>query len=326
MRHLTACIALFAITGSVCFAKLPTDVATFQKQIAEQAKEPKQAAKLWFDAIYVYQFRNKELGAQLITLMTKNKDWQKSPAYFPTALNNQPWIFHSYVKATKWEDDYKFDPDKYELSFAPRVDTQPYADREEGKIVKLWIVSSGADSPRPLELERNNRGEYKVREYSSVCVGVRHKKPENLTEAMDQSTDPAWVFKHWLEGIYMYLDGDTEGGGQQIASVSVDNVFEPRYFYGALSPEKAYIWHSYAKGTSVDDGYAVDPENFEVDVYTRGEAQDGRLTLWVKTTGGNADRPLKMIVDSRGQYRIDEFSSLCVGLSKVPKDPAEDDF
>jgi len=98
--------------------------------------------------------------------------------------------------------------------------------------------------------------------------------------------------------------------------------------YVPLSAEKAYIWRSYVKGTTVDDGYKVDPANFEADAYLKTPLAAGakRCTVWVKSTGGVMDRPCQMTVDDRGQWRVSELSSLCVGLQKVPKAPGADDF
>ena len=38
---------------------------------------------------------------------------------------------------------------------------------------KLFVFSSGADSPRPVTVKKNNRGLWKATSYSSLDVGVR---------------------------------------------------------------------------------------------------------------------------------------------------------
>ena len=42
-----------------------------------------------------------------------------------------------------------------------------------GNAVKVFVVCSGADSPRPIHLKANNRGVWKVTNASSLFVGIR---------------------------------------------------------------------------------------------------------------------------------------------------------
>ena len=60
-----------------------------------------------------------------------------------------------------------------ECTAFPCDNLQPYADREPGDCAKLFVRSGGADLPRPITLERNGQGQYKIRECSSVYLGVR---------------------------------------------------------------------------------------------------------------------------------------------------------
>lgn len=160
---------------------LPKTMEEFEARVAEKALDPKQAAKLWFDAVFVYMNVDKELGARMITLMTKDKEWQKK-SYFMAALKERPYILRSYAKGTAPENNYEMDPNKYVLAIE-RVDRKPFDDKEEDEYVKLFIKSSGADSPRPLTFQRNIRGEYKVFEFSSIYVGIR--PPQSQADAED---------------------------------------------------------------------------------------------------------------------------------------------
>jgi len=47
--------------------------------------------------------------------------------------------------------------------------------------------------------------------------------------------------------------------------------------------------------------------------------------MFCRSTGADSGRPLRLERDSRGQWRITEFSSLCVGV-RAPKNPDDGDF
>jgi len=66
----------------------------------------------------------------------------------------------------------------YEIAPGAKVaiDTSnPHAgiDYPEAGHAKLFVACGGADSPRPLELRKNAKGEWKVTAWSSLTVGVK---------------------------------------------------------------------------------------------------------------------------------------------------------
>jgi len=332
MRPVTLVLVLAGLALGVAHAALPTSLDEFKAQIAEKASDPKASVKLWFDAVYVYTGGNHELGEQLITEMCKDKDWKATMNYFVSALDNQPYIFASYANGATPENKYQMDPNNYELTFSGSLNMKPFADKEEGEYCKLFVKSNGADSPRPITLQRNNSGQYKFYEFSSICVGVR---PPAQEEALDddhpESKDPAWAYKQWLQGILKYHAGDKEAGLAQMISMMKEKEVNLEYaFHGAMGPEKAYIWRSYVKGTSPDTGYKVDDiEAIQVDTYFQpNEAPtetSKNIRMFCRSTGADSGRPLKLERDSRGQWRITEYSSLCVGV-RAPKNPDEGNF
>ena len=328
MRTLICVVLLLVLAGGMAWAELPKSLDELKARIPTEAKTPEGGLKLWFDCVFAYLGGDQTLGAQLITEMTKDKDWQSTMNYFVDSLNNKPYIWRSYVKGATPENKYQMDPNKYELSLQDVV-LKPFDDYEEGKVVKISVCSSGADTPRPFFLERNSRGEYKAREFSSLCVGVRPPvEPIIAAGDIPQSTDPLWVWKELLHGVLLYLAGQEAPGKQIMTALLQDGDMSLITRYAPLSTEKAYIWRSYVKGTKVEDGYQVDPANFQPDAYLRAPLAAGakRCTVWVKSTGGVTDRPCIMVADDRGQWRVSELSSLCVGLQKVPKPPDADNF
>jgi len=324
---------LFAgVTTGTVQAGLPKTLEEFQTQIAEKAKDPKAAVKLWFDAVYVYLTVDKELGQKLILEMDRYKDWDsRSFLAFRSQVATQPHIMFSYAKGATPENQYKCDPNNYQLTFQGEPNLKPIADKEEGEYARLLLVSNGADMPRSITLVRNNKGEYKVYEFSSLCVGVRPPKTGQVWGPdIPESQDPVWTFKQWLQGLLMYLAGDKDAGPAQMNSLMKEPDPGLQTFHGTLDATKAYIWRSYVKGATPENGYSVpDVKSFEVDTYFQpGQAPtptSTRIGLFVRSSGADTARPVLLQKDDRGQWRLTDYSSLCVGV-RPPKDPKAGDF
>ncbi len=328
MRSWLLTIVLLAFLTTVAQAELPKSLEQFQQQITTQAKDPKGAVRLWFDAVYVFLTVDKELGQKLILEMDRYKEWDsRSFRTFRQQIAEKPYIMFSYAKAATPENKYEFDPKAYELTFGDNINTKPFADKEEGEYVKLFIKSNGADLPRPITLMRNKRGEYKFYEFSSLYVGVRPPKmPVIFGASIPESKDPKWVARQWLQGILLYLAGEKETGLKQMNALMVDPTDEKfDAFHGAMAPNKSYIWRSYVKGTSPDTQYVVaDPYTIEIESHFQpGEdpKEDSRLIrMFIHSSGADTDRPLKLSRDDKGEWRVSEFSSFCVGV-RAPKQP-----
>jgi hypothetical protein len=80
----------------------------------------------------------------------------------------QPQIARSYIVGTKPQDNYALPPT---FSVDMRPDGSGFVD--PGGSVKLFVFSSGAASPRPIQLKLDADGNWKVREVSSLLSGVQ---------------------------------------------------------------------------------------------------------------------------------------------------------
>jgi len=83
-------------------------------------------------------------------------------------MASKPWGSRSYFVGTSPEDGYRLPepPYRFELS------RNPYSgDESEGR-AKVFVATSGASTPRPVTMQRNSRGLWKAREWSSLTVGV----------------------------------------------------------------------------------------------------------------------------------------------------------
>ena len=57
------------------------------------------------------------------------------------------------------------------------VRVKQQANSVQGDRAKVFVFSSGADSPRPVSLAMNDKGLWKATEWSSLEVGVRAPGP-----------------------------------------------------------------------------------------------------------------------------------------------------
>lgn len=102
--------------------------------------------------------------------ITKDDDWTRRPTNrtFVERLTTQPWIFRSYAPGATPDNGYAAAAD-----FEPEITSR----REEAGMLKLWIRSGGADSPRPVSLiAPEGQDRWFVQEWSSVYVEVRRPK------------------------------------------------------------------------------------------------------------------------------------------------------
>jgi hypothetical protein len=85
-------------------------------------------------------------------------------------------IARSYVQGTRWDDGYA-------LPAGPlTVRVKQQANSVQGERAKMFVYSSGADTPRPVSLARNDKGLWKATEWSSLEVGVHAPGPRPTDE------------------------------------------------------------------------------------------------------------------------------------------------
>jgi Domain of unknown function (DUF6935) len=94
--------------------------------------------------------------------------------------------------------------------------------------------------------------------------------------------------------------------------------------------DRQHVPRSYVQGTSPDDGYALPAEPLTILVLRQASDQelspeDG-LRLFVTCSGAASPRPLRLVRDPRGRWKVKEWSSLMVGveLPAAGVDPERD--
>lgn len=93
---------------------------------------------------------------------------RSSAAYYVGQFRKNPHIARSYVGGNP-DNNYQYSKNELRLTVVRVV--------EQGdNTLKLFISSSGKDMPTPVTVARNNKNQWKLIEYSSLCTGVRPPK------------------------------------------------------------------------------------------------------------------------------------------------------
>ena len=89
-------------------------------------------------------------------------------------MASNPWAPRSYFVGTSPGDGYRLPEPPYRFELSRNLYS---GDESEGR-VKLFVATSGAATPRPVSVQRNNRGLWKALEWSSLTVGVERPAAE----------------------------------------------------------------------------------------------------------------------------------------------------
>jgi len=158
---------------------VPTSVEDLLAVRDELAESPYGGAAVYVLAQLAYS-QDPELGLACLTVaLTADRLVDGDKGYkgkqlslvemqaFRDRIGRKPYIARSYIQGTSPEGAYA-------LPEGPlRVRIKEQTGDVTAERAKLFVYSTGADSPRPLTLLPNNRGLWKVREWSSLQVGVR---------------------------------------------------------------------------------------------------------------------------------------------------------
>lgn len=167
---------------TVTITQQPRTVDEFVKLRDEIANTPEGGATIFLMAYKIYN-ENQSLGEQCLVIAVDRGSLQQGNIYkgfqlmrgdisrMNSQLSSNPKLPNSYIKGSSPENDYSVN-----LPFVFEYSTNPYSGNEEEGYLKLFVECSGADSPRPLHVQKNNRGIWKAKNWSSVLVGIK-KKP-----------------------------------------------------------------------------------------------------------------------------------------------------
>lgn len=162
---------------------LPKTIAEFVALRDQLATEPLGAAAVFVVAGILYS-RDEALGLQALTVAIDMKWLVQDPngykGYAPSKPEQQrfkdrwskgrslDYVPRSYVHGTSPANEYKLPSSGLEIKLREQTNS-----KESDSRWKLFVHSTGADSPRPIQLVKNDKGIWKAFEWSSLTSGVR---------------------------------------------------------------------------------------------------------------------------------------------------------
>jgi uncharacterized protein DUF6935 len=169
---------------------IPENVEEFVQLRNEIAHTPEGGAAMLVLALLAY-VSNAEIGNQYLTIAVDRSGLQDSPTGYKgwqvrtsrmqlvaSQLAKQTYIPRSYIQGAKPENWYALPASPAVLTFSHNR----YSGDRDGDEFKVFISCSGAATPRPVTLRRNEKGIWKAAEWSSLIVGIQTppREPDDL--------------------------------------------------------------------------------------------------------------------------------------------------
>jgi len=290
-------------------AALPGTADEFKNLVTAQSGDPVGATKLFFAAVFVTTHKDEALGHKMLDEIMCTDKWEDTHPVLAAALKESKWVFDSYDTAS--------DPENFELD-ASDPDMLSVSLFDLGELAKVRLATSASDTARPIYLKKIDGG-WRVASESPLCTGLK-AADGNPGEDIAGTNSPAGVVHLWLEAMYLYVLGDKEEGERIWRACLASNPPETSIALCKRQvAERPYIVFSYAVGTSPEESYLnFDPFSFTVEI-TRTEDVAGNRKAFVRSSGADNPRPFMSKITKRGQLRMDEYSSLYVGVKTPPK-------
>ena len=130
----------------------------------------------------------------------------------------------------------------------------------------------------------------------------------------------------WFEALFRYMAPETrEDGDQGLQYLSLRLRGRPGWQQlphmvvpnkRMTDPEFQNIFYSYIKGTSPENGYSFDRNNWELDILTSMKQEHGEeIVLTLNSSGSQTNRHLTLIRETSSQlYFVSHFTSLVAFL------------
>lgn len=183
MRQILSIIFVFSALAlnaqQVSVDKLPATVDEFITFRNNIATTPEGGATVFLTALKIY-VENEELGKQCLVISVDQGSLKEGETYkgfslldgdmqlIKSQMEKDKNIPNSYIKGSSTENAYKV-----KLPYVYEYKSNTYSGDKVNGPFKIYVKSSGADSPRPLSLKPNDKGIWKVTVWSSVLVGIK---------------------------------------------------------------------------------------------------------------------------------------------------------
>ncbi len=170
----------FVIAQTVKIKDIPKSVENFVKLRDKIAKTPEGGAAIFMLALKIYT-DDPKLGKQCLVVTVDRSRLQEGDTYkgftlFSSdmklierqILDKNRKLPNSYIKGSSPENCYKV-----KLPYIYEFKSNAYSGNPESGSFKIFVKCSGADSPRPIAMKKNNKGYWKASSWSSVIMGIK---------------------------------------------------------------------------------------------------------------------------------------------------------
>ncbi len=158
---------------------LPTTIEEFVALRNDLATTPHGGVAVYMVALVLYS-NDVDLGLKCLTVAMDASELSDGDAYkgkspsrmrlreLKDRIGAKPYIARSYFLGTSPENTYELPSGSLSVKIRHQA-----IDVITDERAKLFVYSTGADSPRPAIVQKNNRGLWKAKGYNSLDVGVR---------------------------------------------------------------------------------------------------------------------------------------------------------
>lgn len=159
---------------------LPRSIDAFRALRDEIAHWPQGGAAMMALALLVH-VDDETIGGQCLTMAVDRGRLQAGEGGYQNLrlartaqsridqqLATQPYLPRAYVRGARPENDYQLPDPPHVIEFTHN----PHSGDEASGRIKVFVVFSGAASPRPVTVRRNSRGVWKADEWSSLVMGI----------------------------------------------------------------------------------------------------------------------------------------------------------
>ncbi len=155
--------------------KMITSFSKFKSEWEKDAGKPENTIMYYLIAALNIK-KDPKLADQMMTVVVSKKHCiedsssptglklGRSAKYYIGQFQHNENIARSYVGGNP-ANNYRIDKDKLVMTVVKKD--------EYGKGLKIFIDSEGKDFDTPVQLRKNNSGQWKLIEYSSICTGVQ---------------------------------------------------------------------------------------------------------------------------------------------------------
>lgn len=186
------------------------------------------------------------------------------------------------------------------------------------------LANAGALSQRPGAVTTPQAGEPGTSSGTNAQPGEgpidKAVVDQALAEFKAQATDPEAALRHWFNALILYVHRETRATGRELMNAFTayelwETGSSSRFFLDRVEIEP-FTFYSYFTGTSPDNGYAFDPATATLAVNRHDPGVGGTYKIFVTSSGADFPRPVSLKLGDDGLYRVNEFSSIYVGVRK----------